>query len=89
MTSTPIVLAILGIPGLGTPELLIILAIILVLFGPKRLPQLGKSLGKTVKAIRDGADGKLEEGDAEGETPVKSDESKATAEKKSDSGDDA
>lgn len=49
------------IPGLGTTELLIILAVVLLLFGPKRLPALGKSLGKTMKAIRDGVDGKDEE----------------------------
>ena len=54
-------MALLGIPGLGTGELVIILVIVLVLFGPKRLPQLGKSLGKTVKSMRDGLDGKDEE----------------------------
>lgn len=70
MISTPFVLAILGIPGLGTPELVIILVIVLVLFGPKRLPQLGKSLGKTMKAIREGAEGKLGDGEEEPEAPV-------------------
>lgn len=64
-------LAVFGLP-LGGMELLIILAIVLVLFGPKRLPQLGKSLGKTMKAIRDGVDGKEEEAAAE----VASDEPK-------------
>jgi sec-independent protein translocase protein TatA len=54
-------MGILGIPGLGTTELIIILVIVLVLFGPKRLPQLGKSLGKTVKSMRDGLEGKDEE----------------------------
>ena len=54
-------MALLGIPGLGTGELVIILVIVLVLFGPKRLPQLGKSIGKTVKSMRDGLDGKDEE----------------------------
>ena len=44
--------------GIGAPELIIILVIVLVLFGPKRLPELGKSLGKTMKAIREGAEGK-------------------------------
>ena len=39
-------------------SLIIILVIILVIFGPKRLPELGKSLGKTMKALRDGAEGK-------------------------------
>jgi sec-independent protein translocase protein TatA len=62
MISTP-VFAIIGIPGLGVQELIIILVIVLILFGPKRLPQLGKSLGKTMKAIRDGAEGKMAETD--------------------------
>lgn len=58
--------------GLGPMELGIILLIVLVLFGPKRLPQLGKSIGKTVKAIRDGVD-KDDDEDDEGEeaTPKK------------------
>ena len=43
--------------GIGPMELIIVLVIVLLLFGPKRLPQLGKSLGKTMKAIREGADG--------------------------------
>ena len=54
------------IPGLGPMELVIILVIILIIFGPKRLPQLGKSLGKTMKAIREGSDGTGE--DDEGDT---------------------
>ncbi|MDO5044477.1 MAG: twin-arginine translocase TatA/TatE family subunit [Coriobacteriia bacterium] len=40
--------------GLGVPELLIILAVALLIFGPKNLPKLGESLGKTVKSIRSG-----------------------------------
>jgi len=60
-------MALLGIPGLGTGELVIILVIVLVLFGPKRLPQLGKSLGKTMKSLRDGIEGKDED---EEEEPV-------------------
>ncbi len=47
--------------GLGPLELGLILLVVLILFGPKRLPQLGKSLGKTMKAIRDGVDGSDEE----------------------------
>jgi sec-independent protein translocase protein TatA len=41
--------------------LIIILVIVLIIFGPKQLPQLGKSLGKTMKSIRDGVEGKDEE----------------------------
>lgn len=40
--------------GMGVPELLIILAVILLIFGPKNLPKLGSALGKTVKNLRDG-----------------------------------
>jgi len=43
--------------GMGIPELLLILVVVLVIFGPKNLPKLGKSLGKTVKNIREGMDG--------------------------------
>ncbi len=40
------------IGGLGLPEVLVILVIFLVLFGAKKLPQIGEGLGKTVKEIR-------------------------------------
>ena len=38
--------------GLGLPEILIILVLFLVLFGAKKLPQIGEGLGKTVKELR-------------------------------------
>ena len=37
--------------GMGVPELLIILVVILLIFGPKNLPKLGSALGKTVKKV--------------------------------------
>ncbi len=40
--------------GLGVPELLIILALALLIFGPRNLPKLGSALGRTVKNLRDG-----------------------------------
>lgn len=40
--------------GLGVPELVIILVVVLLIFGPKNLPKLGASLGKTVKSLREG-----------------------------------
>lgn len=43
--------------GMGMPELLIILAVILLIFGPKNLPKLGASIGKTVKSLREGLGG--------------------------------
>ncbi|MEE0845159.1 MAG: twin-arginine translocase TatA/TatE family subunit [Eggerthellaceae bacterium] len=47
--------------GMGVPELLIILAVILLIFGPKNLPKLGSALGKTVKNLREGIGGGKEE----------------------------
>ncbi len=41
----------LGI-GIGTTELLIILAILLLLFGATRIPELGKSLGQGIKGFQ-------------------------------------
>lgn len=38
--------------GLGLPEFLIILVIILLLFGAKRLPEIGEGLGKTVRELK-------------------------------------
>lgn len=60
--------AILGLPG--GMEWVIILVVVLLLFGPSRLPQLGKSIGKTMKAIRDGVDGKDDELDEDEDAPV-------------------
>ena len=67
--------------GLRAPELIIILVVVLIIFGPKNLPKLGKSLGSTVKNIREGM-----EGDDKGETKqaeeVVVEESKLAAAKK-------
>ena len=50
--------------GMGVPELLLILGIALLIFGPKNLPKLGASLGKTVRSVREGMEGKeLDEGE--------------------------
>jgi sec-independent protein translocase protein TatA len=40
--------------GLGLPELLVILFIIVVIFGASRLPQLGRGLGEGISNFRDG-----------------------------------
>ena len=39
-------------PSLGFPELMIILVIALVIFGPGKLPSLGKSVGETIKEFK-------------------------------------
>ena len=40
--------------GLGTTEILLIVAVLFLLFGASRLPQLAKSLGQTRKAFKEG-----------------------------------
>lgn len=45
-------------PNLGPTELIIILVIILVIFGPKKLPGLGKSLGTGMREFKDSVTGK-------------------------------
>lgn len=41
---------------IGVTELLIILLIVLVVFGPKQLPKLSETLGKTIKGFKKGMD---------------------------------
>lgn len=43
--------------GLGGPEIAIILVIVLLLFGGKKIPELMRGLGKGVKEFKDGKDG--------------------------------
>ena len=43
--------------GMGPMELIIILIVVLVIFGPKNLPKIGSALGKTVKNVREGLAG--------------------------------
>jgi sec-independent protein translocase protein TatA len=40
--------------GLGWPEVAIISVVAIVIFGPKKIPELGNSLGKTLRSFRDG-----------------------------------
>ncbi len=49
---------------IGAPELIIILAIILLLFGGKKLPELSRSLGDSMRELRKG----LSDGDAKSKT---------------------
>jgi len=49
-------------PGWVSPwELLILLAFVLLLFGPKRLPEMGRSLGKGMREFKDSISGKDDE----------------------------
>lgn len=39
-------------PNVGFPELMIILTIALLVFGPRKLPELGKSIGQAIKEFK-------------------------------------
>lgn len=45
--------------SLGIPELVIIMVIALIIFGPRKLPELGKALGQTIKEFKKSSSGML------------------------------
>jgi sec-independent protein translocase protein TatA len=54
-------------PNIGPLELAIVLIIALVIFGPKRLPDLGKSLGSGMREFKDSLTGKDDDEDEDDE----------------------
>ena len=42
----------MNIFGIGIPEIAVIVVLALLIFGPKRLPQLGTTIGKTLKGLQ-------------------------------------
>lgn len=72
-------------PSVGPLELIIILVVVLLLFGPKNLPKLGKSVGATVKSIREG----MEEGDGDADKGAGVTDVSDTVEEESADSDDA
>lgn len=52
----------------GAPELIIILVILLLLFGGKKLPELSRSLGESLRELRKGVSGDIHE-DKKSEQP--------------------
>lgn len=57
------------LPNIGAPELLIVLGIVILIFGPKQIPKAAKSLGKGLRGFRDSVEGKDE---PESDLPEKS-----------------
>ena len=43
--------------GIGVPELLIVLVIALIVLGPKKLPEVGRSLGRGMREFKDSVSG--------------------------------
>jgi sec-independent protein translocase protein TatA len=63
---------------IGVPELLIVLLIVLLIFGPKKLPQLGRSLGGGMREFKDSVTGKNKGDDDEPEVIEGPDRSNVT-----------
>ena len=57
--------------GLGVPELMVILVIALVIFGPSKLPQIGSGLGKAIRDFKKGVTG-VDDDEANKETKKES-----------------
>ena len=51
----------------GFWELLILVFVVLLIFGPKRLPQMGRALGGSIKGFKDSVTHRVEQQDAEAE----------------------
>ncbi len=61
--------------GLGMGELVILLVVVLLLFGGKKLPQLGRALGTSINQFKDGLkEGKENQNTADGNIEDKSDD---------------
>ena len=63
-------------PGLGLPELIVILVIILIIFGPKKLPEIGKAIGTTIKELRKSTQKDDDEGSGEVKAEAEAEEAK-------------
>jgi sec-independent protein translocase protein TatA len=55
--------------SIGLPEIAIVLLIVLVIFGPKRLPQLGRSLGSGMREFKDAVTGNRKHDDDDDDVP--------------------
>lgn len=53
----------MGLASIGIPGLILILVIALILFGPNKLPELGRAFGKTLKEFKKGANNILDDDD--------------------------
>ena len=58
--------------GMGPFELILIVVVILIIFGPKNLPKIGSALGKTVKNVREGMEEGSEDKADEADSPIES-----------------
>jgi sec-independent protein translocase protein TatA len=58
LTGHPATVKLSRMFGLGATELLIILAIVVLIFGARRLPEIGSGLGRAIRGFKEGVSGK-------------------------------
>jgi sec-independent protein translocase protein TatA len=51
-------------PNVGPTEIVLVLIVVLIVFGPKRLPELGRSLGRGIREFKGSLSGELDDDDA-------------------------
>ena len=66
-------------PNIGTGEIVLLLLVALLLFGAKRLPEIGRSLGKGMREFKDSVTGKEDDRPHELEAPVGTQDTTAPA----------
>lgn len=54
-------------PNIGTPGLILLLVIALVIFGPSKLPEIGRAFGRTLTEFKNATKGLVSDGDREAE----------------------
>ncbi|PLR67156.1 MULTISPECIES: twin-arginine translocase TatA/TatE family subunit [Bacillaceae] len=57
--------------NLGFGEIMLIVFVALLLFGPKKLPELGKAAGKTLREFKNATKGLMDDDDAKSDKQVK------------------
>ncbi len=59
--------------GLGLNELIVILVIVLIIFGPTKLPQMGKAIGESIRALKKSSEEEQTEAKKEADKSEKKD----------------
>jgi len=65
--------------GIGIWEILILLLVVLLVFGPKRLPEMGRSLGRGMREFKDLISGRGDDDDDRVELPLSAPEDETVA----------
>lgn len=55
----------MGLANIGIPSLILIIVIALIVFGPKKLPEIGKAAGQTLREFKNSANDLMQENDEE------------------------